>query len=233
VTFIFPPFFKHFTQPRLWLRLLAARARTRYGDFSGEMMARLASIPPAGFRPQLRLDKKALVPAARAAHRALSDALARGDLTALRRVAMPPLFSSLAARVQRRPRRRRLEWQLVRYTAPARLLQHSIERMPVDSSGTSVLVTRQAIVAVASRQRLVEYDDADGGAVVSEKEVDLTENVIIMAFVDPHTYKTGEWKVWGFGDELKLKDYEKAQEVMVQLRDAQVAKQRQKLRSAS
>jgi len=234
VSFHFPPLLQNLSQPRLWWRLLVARTQTRFNALLSETMLRLASIPPGRLRPQLKLRKKALVPTAKALHRALSQALARGDVSALRKTAMPVLYASLAAKMQQRRRGRRFEWTLLRYTATPRLLIHTVEQMPLDTTGTATLVTRQAVVSIASRQRLVEYDDVKGrGVVVSEKEVDLVERIIIMAIVDQGTYETGEWKVWGFGEEATLDEYQSARAFMRQMQKDEAAKQKAKLRSIS
>ena len=232
-TFVPPPLFKNFTQPKLWLRMLKARTHMRLLSWMTTMGVRVQSIPPKHFLPVYRPTKGPLVPTAKALHRSLFEAFARGDMAELRKVAVARLYNSLGEKVQRRAKYRRFEWHLVRYTSRPRLLDHQTEKMPLNEKGTAYMVTRQAVVAIASRQRLVEYDDAKGGAVVSDKEVDLVENVIIMANVDQNTYKTDEWKIWGFADESTWEEYSNTLALAETQKKADEVKQASKLRSTS
>jgi hypothetical protein len=68
---------------------------------------------------------------------------------------------------------------------------------------------------------MVEYDDSPQGRgqIVpgSEKEVDLEENVVLVAGLNPNTYKQSDWCIFGTVPNTTLADYETNLALMEQL----------------
>ncbi len=117
----------------------------------------------------------------------------------------------------------RKSWDLVRYNQSwryPRLADHKL-RVTVHAQHDGLPAVYQAVVTIASRQRLVEYDDSTAGAgkVVpgSEKEADVVEHVVLMALVNPDTYEQGPWMIWGTMNETTRESLEFEEATITQL----------------
>jgi protein MBA1 len=151
--------------------------------------------------PRFRSNKKSCIPAAKALHAQMSEAVATGDKDTLRRICSAELFQTLAGAIDSRPPGIRTEWELVRYDNKwryPRLADFRISYQPMASSKGMKLI-KQAVVSISSVQRLTRYDDNNGGAKVpgSERERYMTEHVVLQSDVNGNTYKAEPWKLWG------------------------------------
>lgn len=56
----------------------------------------------------------------------------------------------------------------------------------------------QAIVAIASRQKIAKADAATGSVISDTLKIqDKLEYVVITRPVDPKTFQKGQWRIWG------------------------------------
>lgn len=160
-------------------------------------LLKFASKPSFFKRASYKPKRSVLIPTAKALHRSMAEALAAGDKDSINRICSRQLGSSLLASIDARPRSRRYGWELVDYTNKLfypSLKSHRIS--PLGRERNSPIV-RQAVVAISSRQRRVQYD-ANGQIVPgSEKEMDVVENVAIACVVDPKTWVQSEWRLIG------------------------------------
>ncbi len=198
--------FKHILRPRIFFSLLWARISTRFRDFGYGIAFKISSKPNWIARPKFKIRRSKIVPTAKALHRSLYEALAAGNRSALERLGTSKLCDKLTLSIEQRPRNRRVEWQLVRYTKPMRyprIVDHKIVTM------SPTLALRQAVVAISSRQRRVEYDDDNGGAVVLEKEADQVENLVLTSVVRAknNVYVESPWQISGFAKETTWKEW--------------------------
>jgi protein MBA1 len=158
---------------------------------------RFMSKPTLFSRARFKPKRSTLIPTAKALHRAMAEALASGDKDTINKVCGSRLASQLLASIDARPRGRRYGWELVGYTN--KLFYPSVKSHKISpvSRERHAPIIQQAVVAISSRQRRVEYD-AHGQVVPgSEKEIEVVENVAISCMVDTRTWTQGEWRVVG------------------------------------
>ncbi|GAP91358.1 hypothetical protein SAMD00023353_6000070 [Rosellinia necatrix] len=151
--------------------------------------------------PVFRAKKGQCIPAAKVLHMQMSEAVATGDKETLRRICTAELFHILASTIDTRPAGIRTEWELVRYSHKLRyprLADFRVMMAPTSTTGEMKLV-KQAVVSIASVQRIVRYDDGRGGEKVpgSEREREMMEHFVIQAPVKTPSFETSAWKVWG------------------------------------
>lgn len=172
-------------------------------------MYQISTKPTIFGRAKWKADRSKLVPMAKAMHREMSEALARGDKPGLRRLLSEGTFKKLAASIDARRRGRRFGWELVRYTKAPWIADHKVNVMPLPFPGVAPPAIRQVVVAIPSRQRLVEFDDTRGGAVVegSERERDMLEYVVLVQVIDAKTREPSEWRLWGTTKETTLQEW--------------------------
>ncbi|KAI0972003.1 hypothetical protein F4678DRAFT_430823, partial [Xylaria arbuscula] len=155
--------------------------------------------------PRFRARKRACIPAAKALHAQMSEAVAAGDKDTLRRICAPELFQTLAGAVDVRPAGTRTEWELVRYdqrlTYP-RLADFRISYQPLPAGGMRLL--KQAVVSIASVQRVTRYDAAGAKVPGSERERTMTEHIVLQAEVEDKTFESAPWKIWGTLPEMSF-----------------------------
>jgi hypothetical protein len=212
-----PPLTKFLTQPSLLFAWLVVRLRRSLTDLRAEFGVRIMSKAKLLSRARYKTRRGQVVAAARAVHVAFSEAFATGDVAALRRTTDDTLFEQLSHAVARRPRGRRYAWHLVRYNGAARLVDLKIQPLQMAEDAPPIGMMRQAVVRIPSRQRLVEYDDTQGGKVVSDKEVDIVEYLLISASVDIATFVTSDWIVKGTVEEMDLAQAKRRQKAVAEM----------------
>lgn len=197
-------------------------------DYFGIFMYGFSSKPKWWKGATFKRNKAQIVPTAKALHVTMSEALARGDKLALHNVCTSQLYSQLSVAVERRPPHKRYGWELVRYNMSPLYPRVVDDKIAMLSAGQGTL--RQAVVAIASRQRRVEYDDSPKGRgrVVpgSEKEADLVEYVVLSACIDQETHIQKEWRVFGTIKPTTLEGYESEKALLKEAEDAELAKYR-------
>lgn len=204
-TIVPPPLLRSLrSNPAEAVKLQWARFKTRIVDAARIAGAWFASKPSYLKGARLSIKRASIVPTAKALHRAMSEALAAGDRDTLRRICAPTLYESLSARLAQRPKGRHFEWSLVQYTNPLqfpRIVDHKMVTLPAGPGGQITLV-HQVVVAISSRQRLVQYDANRGQPTpVSEKVHDLVENMILTRTIEMKSYQAGDWAVLGQAEE--------------------------------
>lgn len=197
--------------------------KRRFLDAMSVFLFRWGSKPAFLKAPVWKVKRSAIITQAKALHRTMGEALAAGDKAALRQTCVPRLASKLSSAIDARRRGTRKSWELVRYNQSLRyprLADHKL-RVTVHPQHKNLPAVYQAVVTIASRQRLVEYDDSKTGAGKavpgSEKEVDLVENVVLMSLVDPDTYEQGPWMIWGTMNETTKAGLEYEEATITQL----------------
>lgn len=168
---------------------------------------RLTSMPKGTFRPAFKPGTRRVVPTAAALHRRLNEAVAAGDLTALREVCHEPLHDMLAKAIDGRKRGEKVEWELVeshkRMFLP-RMISHRATIIP-----DSRWAQQSAVVRFDTTQKVTRRDASGkvvkGGVRAQRKR----ENMVLMRSVDTRGgYVPEEWKVWGFEDEMTLESWQ-------------------------
>jgi mitochondrial protein MBA1 len=124
-------------------------------------------------------------------------AFAEGDVRLLGTICCDGLRESFRSRIASRPRGERWEWELVKYTKRARVLSHRAASLGIEGMGL-----RQAVVRIASRQKLTRYK-ANGTVVPgSGQEKETVEYLVIQKKLEKAAEQ--EWMVWGTTEETTL-----------------------------
>lgn len=209
-TLVAPPFLRSIRQsPVEGVKLQMGRVRSKVVDAIRIAGTYISSKPSMFSGARLKVDRASIVPAAKELHHSLSEAFAAGDLATLRRVCFPVLYHKLSSQVTQRPGGIRKQWDLVAYTrrwSHPRIVDHKLMSLP-NRDGTNV-TAHQAVVAIRSRQRLTQFNEKTGKSTGPPKEMEVTENLIIIREINPTTYSTTDWRVFGYVDETTYKDFE-------------------------
>lgn len=181
-----------------------------------KIMSKPSIFKRARFRPK----RSTIIPTAKALHRSMAEALAAGDKDTIGKVCSRQLGSSLLASIDSRPRGRRYGWELVGYTN--KMLYPSVKshRMSPLGREKGAPIVRQAVVAISSKQRRVEYDAKGQVIPGSEKEIEVIENVAIAAMVDARTWVQSEWRLIGTIKPTTLDGWEEEKKLLKTLMEA-------------
>lgn len=134
------------------------------------------------------------VEVAKRLHAEMYNSLAQRDATTIKEICVAGggLSSSLRARIAARPRDEQMTWELVKYNRPhARVVSHCTLPLPGFDGG----VFRQAVVRIASTQRLTRRDKAGRILEGSGNDVKVVEYLCIQKV--SLKWKEGPWKIWG------------------------------------
>ncbi|RFU34488.1 hypothetical protein B7463_g1857, partial [Scytalidium lignicola] len=175
---------------------------SRVRDRFSLLVLKLASPrdKPAGrFARLVKLQRSQLAPTGMALHRSMYEAFAEGDTTTLRRLCTDGVYDSFSARIRARPRGEKWLWEIIKYNRSPKLISDRGARFPVDGAAV-----RQAVVKIASKQKLTRFR-GDGQVVPGTgKEKDIVEYVVLQKVY--RGWKGGEWKVWGTTEETTLEE---------------------------
>ncbi|KAI1501660.1 hypothetical protein F5X99DRAFT_408886 [Biscogniauxia marginata] len=212
-TLVAPPIWRYPRHPMkfvhmLWLNL-KNRAQSMYSTLGIWFMS-----SPQYFRswPRFKLNRSAAIPAAKVLHVQMCEALAAGDKDTLRNICTAELFKTLGGKIDSRPKGVRAGWELLRYENTwyyPRIADWRVAYQPINQASGAMRLVKQATISISSVQRLARYDDANGGIKVpgSERARHLTEHIVLQADVDPSTYKSEPWKIWGNLPETTYEEY--------------------------
>lgn len=188
---------------------------------------RLTSIPKGAFRPAFRAQKRRIVPTAVALHRRLNEAIAAGDLKALRDVCHDPLYDMLSRSIAGRKKGEKLSWELVeshtRLLLP-RLVFHRATMVPDSGYGQ-----HNAVVRFDTTQKLTKRDGKGNVVKGGMKAQRKTENMVIMRAIASKGYKPEPWKVWGFEDPMTLRQWEEMEAGKQALERSELMKKRKEM----
>ncbi|KAK3996965.1 hypothetical protein QBC44DRAFT_304003 [Cladorrhinum sp. PSN332] len=211
-TFVRPPLSQFPKSPGKWLRFLKHMIWAKTQEKLQQILMKVQSKPTLLKRARWQRNNSAVILTAKGLHRSMAEAFASGDKTTIRNVCTANLGTPLLAAIDNRPRTRRYGWELVEYTKKMAYPSIRASRIMPASKDPNAIIVRQVVVAIASKQRRVEYDDSarGGGRIVpgSEKELEVVENVAIAQAINPHTWEGGEWRLLGTVKPTTLEDWE-------------------------
>ncbi|KAI0403056.1 hypothetical protein F4802DRAFT_599392 [Xylaria palmicola] len=202
-TVVPPPISRFPRSPRKFAEMVWMLGKNRVQALASLMGVTFMSMQHKVFSwPRFRARRRAAIPAAKALHAQMSEAVAAGDRDTLRRICTAELFQTLAGAIDARPAGVRAEWELVRYADRLRyprLADFRVTYQPVGGGGKALRLVKQAVVSISSVQRIARYDDRDGGRKVpgTERERHMVEHLVLQAGINESTYEAETWKVWG------------------------------------
>ncbi|TRX93995.1 hypothetical protein FHL15_005073 [Xylaria flabelliformis] len=206
-TIVPPPVWRFPRSPIKFARMVWLIAKNRAVSLGSRLSVYLMSMRTNGVGwPKFKSGKKSCIPAAKALHAQMSEAVAAGDRETLRRICSPELFQTLAGAIDARPPGTRTEWELVRYDNKLRYPRIADFRIAYQPLGTSkqMRVLKQAVVSISSVQRLTRYDKSGALIPGSERERYMMEHLVLQAPVKDVTYETGPWQIWGTLPEMSF-----------------------------
>ncbi|GAB1312148.1 hypothetical protein MFIFM68171_02358 [Madurella fahalii] len=207
-TFVLPRLSEFPKEPRKALKLLYAWLVAKFQEVGANMATKYTSKPSFFKGARFKARRPAIVLAAKALHRSLAEALAAGDKDTISKICSRKLAGPMLASIDARPKTRRYGWELVSYTNKAFYPTIKAHRLAAISRERGAPLIRQAVVAISSRQRRVEYD-AQGQVVPgSEKEMEVVENVALGCMIDQQTWQSDDWRIIGTVKSSSLEDWE-------------------------
>ncbi|KAI1493961.1 hypothetical protein F5X96DRAFT_619223 [Biscogniauxia mediterranea] len=208
LTLVAPPIWRYPRRPKeflhmAWLHLMN-RVKSAYSTFgiwfmSSEKMLRTW--------PRFKLNRASALPVAKALHVQMSEALAAGDKETLRQICTAELFKTLGSSIDSRPKGVRSEWELIRYQKTwyyPRIADFRVTYQPL-THGHGMRLIKQAVVSICSVQRLARRL-GDVKLEGSERMRELTEHIVLHSEVNPRTFESGPWKIWGNLSEMSYKE---------------------------
>jgi protein MBA1 len=193
-----------FKTPKKLLRLQWAKLKFRFINY-GTLMVIKFSSPQAGkrwYNKAYKINRRQVLPKAMSLHTEIYAAFAEGDARKLRELCADGMYESFRARIATRQKGEVLKWELLKYNKKPKVVSDRAVMVP----GMAGMAVRQAVVRIASQQRLTRLV---GGRVVkgSGEKKDLCEYVVVQSNVDKWEGKG--WKVWGTTKETTLQDIER------------------------
>lgn len=191
------------------LRYHWARLRKALEGSLSLLNLKLKSMPSWTTRPRWKAQRRSIPPTAKAMYRDMLEAFAAGDKTVLRRLCLGDFAEKLCAALDRRDSRREgVRFELVSYNSPLlypKLLSHMAHALnPLDQTA----VTEQAVVAVASTQKLSRYEIATGETIPNTTRVqDKLEYVVLSRQISAKTFESTPWRIWGTTQATTLETY--------------------------
>lgn len=178
-------------------------------------------------RATFKASRAGVVDAALDLHAAMSHDLAYGGASEkahLAQFCVPKLARSLVAAIESRPSGKQYRWERLELTGKPfwpRIVDHKWTEVDLGVK----LSFRQAVVGIQSRQRLTELDAK--GRVVSAKEMELREYVVLWSKVDKINRVMNEWQLYGTLKETTWEDMQKEKDLMKKMTDMYSAKKLQ------
>ncbi|KAI1812247.1 hypothetical protein GGS20DRAFT_558774 [Poronia punctata] len=218
LTVIRPPIWRFPRSPPKFIDMLYLTAKNFTKRLSSLVGVYFVSMGSKGLAlPKFRLRKSSSVPAAKALHAQMAEALASGDKDTLRRICTDELFIKYAGIIDSRPPGTRVDWELIRYMRNSpRLADFRVAYQPL-SGTTKMKLVKQATVAIHSVQRLTRYEGTSPGRKISEREGPMTEHVVLQCEVDTNTWEAKPWKIWGFLDEMSYEQIKEDEAIFMEV----------------
>ncbi|KAF4119839.1 mitochondrial protein MBA1 [Geosmithia morbida] len=149
-------------------------------------------------KTKFKVRRGKIAPTAKAMHRELLEAFAAGDKETIKKLCLPAYAEQFVRAIERRDRSERLSFELVKYNhtlAYPSLRSHLIGNSNMYDTTT---LTEQAVVAIASTQKLAKYSASTGEVIPGSVKVkDQIEHIVLWRDVNAKTYETGPWRIWG------------------------------------
>ncbi|KAB5559968.1 hypothetical protein GE09DRAFT_1115127 [Coniochaeta sp. 2T2.1] len=237
MTWVRPPLSRF---PRSW-DYLKAYITTKARDLATRIGIEFSSKPTFFKKRLYKAHTRKLVPLAKALHINMYEAVAKGDKATLRTVCGTAMADSFVRLIESRLPGRKYGWELVRYNWKAWGYPRVVDHKLIPSAGDPMNpykpgdIIRQVVVAIASRQRRVEYEftreskewrEVPG----SEKEVDVVENVVLNQALDRRTFAPlGEWKIISLVGEMTPEKFREERDLLKLIEDRQAGEMEKRM----
>lgn len=150
-------------------------------------------------RPKFKVRQGRIAPTAKAMYRELLEAFAAGDKETIKKLCLPAYADQFVRAIERRKAGEKLSFELVRYNR--QLFYPSVRSHMIGNSNMYDMtnLTEQAVVAIASTQKVAKYNAATGQVIPGSVKVkeDQIEHVVLWRQVNNKTFEAGPWRIWG------------------------------------
>lgn len=254
-TFVPPDWKLYISQPSNFATLYWAGVKSRFTEFMAEISVRIQSkkgwLGKARFKP----NRKALLPLAKNMHYEMLEATASADMTTLRRILTRANLDEVESLIAHRPRGQKCKWELLSYQGRPRVTSHKVVIIPGTNTYVRQAVvtirSRQRFTWMQAgnddtpvaksinnidttgknvRRRVRTVKETGSSAVQKPPTVvekDVKENVVLMATMDPKSYATSEWRIFGFLPDTTLHGWKKENALMDRAASASKAESKQ------
>lgn len=199
-SFVIPPLWRFPRNPRKFFHMVWLVLKIRFENLRSLVSIKFLSMDKFKFsRPRFQFGKSAVLSVAKAMHIQMSTAMAAGDKEILRSICKPELYQTFASAIDSRPKGVSSKWELVRYEKSWKYPRLADYKIGLQPAHNDTILLKQAIVSIASVQRIARYDDSKGGVMIdgSERVRHMVEHIVLQCLINPHTYQTGPWQIWG------------------------------------
>jgi protein MBA1 len=181
------------------------RIKAKVLDYLAILSLRWQSKKTMFTKAAMGINRGKALAAGKALHARLGQAMASGDRGELRQIAMPRLYESLAATLDKRDRHTRATWEIITNHG-ARLVAHRCALLPKPFPDN--MVVEQAVVAIDTTQKLERYDARTNELVPGSTKVQRrTEYVGIHRSWNKKTNESDAWSLLGNTKETTLEDW--------------------------
>ncbi|KAG6116836.1 hypothetical protein E4U13_001568 [Claviceps humidiphila] len=193
----------HFVRLTNWVRGISA-----FLIYKGTSMSSYSS------RPRYQPRRRKIAGTAKAMYRELLEAYAAGDRKTLDRLCLGNFTKRLSAALDRRKSSESVRFELMKYNkrwAYPMLMSHMIgPNNPYDKA----LLTEQAVVAIASTQKMLRVDTKTNQMIPGTLKVqDKLEYVVLQRQINMKTWEMPPWRIWGTTSATTMEAYLKEKAV--------------------
>ncbi|KAG6082070.1 hypothetical protein E4U33_006097 [Claviceps sp. LM78 group G4] len=174
------------------------------------LSTKLMSMPSYSSRPRYKAGRGKIAGTAKAMYREMLEAYAAGDKKTLDRLCMGNFTKKLSAALDRRKSSEGVRFELIKYNKRwmyPKLMSHLLGAMnPLDKA----VMTEQAIVAIASTQKMFRVDEKTQDTLPGTLKVqDKLEYVVLQRQVNSKTWESSPWRIWGTTSATSMEAYYK------------------------
>ncbi|KAF5974106.1 hypothetical protein J7337_008827 [Fusarium musae] len=212
-TFVSLPFSRYPSGASNLLNYSWYRLRQFGFEYLSLLQWKLKSMPDWTTRPKWKIARSKIAPTAKNMYIEMLGAFAAGDKAAINELCLGQFGKKLIAAIDRRNPAERVTFELVKLNstwAYPRVMAHQVHNVnPHDKEHS----TEQAVVAIASTQRVAKYKKATGELIPGSTKVqDKIEYVVVSRQISEKTFQSGQWRIWGTISPTTLEAFQEEQD---------------------
>ncbi|KAF4436590.1 tim44-like domain-containing protein [Fusarium austroafricanum] len=167
-------------------------------EYISLLQMKLKSMPNWTTRPKWKIARGKIAPTAKNMYMEMLGAFAAGDKAAINELCLGQFGKKLIAAIDRRNPAEVVTFELVKLNKTLvypRVMGHQVHNINPHDKDHS---TEQAIVAIASTQRVTKLKKATGEIIPGSTKVqDKLEYVVLSRQISEKTFQAGHWRIWG------------------------------------
>ncbi|KAM0195111.1 hypothetical protein ACHAPI_006658 [Fusarium lateritium] len=182
-------------------------------EYMSLLQFKLKSMPGWTTRPKWKIGRGKIAPTAKNMYMEMLEAFAAGDKATINDLCLGQFSKKLTAAIDRRNPAERVTFELVNLNKTwlyPRVLAHQVHNINPHDKDNS---TQQAVIAIASTQRVAKFKKATSELIPGSKKVqDKVEYVVLSRQVNEKTFLSSPWRIWGTVPATTLEAFNEEQE---------------------